>query len=316
MPAPNPIEQVQIADASLGSLTTTVAPANTVPTAPGPLSTSSRPPAAPARSGSAGQPLLTPKRNAKRAAVKVRRSSLSLVIPARNEARNVATVLDHLPSCVDEVILVDGRSSDVTQLMALTCRPDIRIINEPAPGKGHALRAGFEAARGDVIVAMDADGSMLPDEIPQILYFLDHGYDFLKGSRFVGGGGSLDITPLRKLGNRGLLMLANQFFDTQLTDLCYGFFGFRRQYLDHLGLTSTGFEIETELTVRAVTSGLRIAEVPSLEMPRRSGKSNLRSVRDGLRVLQILLRERAARLDQPPAVHGVRPESASTAASA
>jgi len=221
-----------------------------------------------------------------------RRSTVSLVIPAKNEARNLATVLEHLPDCVDEVILVDGRSSDVTQLMAITCLPDIRIIDEPAAGKGHALRAGFQAARNDVIVAMDADGSMLPEEIPQILYFLDHGFDFVKGSRFVGGGGSLDITPLRKLGNRGLLMLANRFFDTQLTDLCYGYFGFRRQYLDHLGLTSTGFEIETELTVRAVNAGLRIAEVPSLEMPRRSGRSSLRSFPDGIRVLRTLLHER------------------------
>jgi glycosyltransferase involved in cell wall biosynthesis len=113
-------------------------------------------------------------------------STVSLVIPARNEARNLSLVLENLPGCVTEVILVDGSSSDVTKLMASTCRPDIRIITEPAPGKGHALRAGFEAAHSDVIIAMDADGSMLPSEIPQLLYFLDNGYDFVKGSRFVG----------------------------------------------------------------------------------------------------------------------------------
>jgi hypothetical protein len=119
-----------------------------------------------------------------------------------------------------------------------------------------------------------------------------------KGSRFVGGGGSLDITLFRKLGNRGLLMLANRFFDVQLTDLCYGFFGFRRAYLSHLGLTSSGFEIETELTVRAITSGLRIAEVPSIELPRRSGSSNLNSIRDGIRVLRMLLRERSGSVER------------------
>jgi glycosyltransferase involved in cell wall biosynthesis len=221
------------------------------------------------------------------------RSTVSLIIPAKNEARNLAAVLTHLPNCVDEVILVDGRSSDVTRLMAQTCRPDIRIIGEPEPGKGHALRAGFDAASCDVIIAMDADGSMLPEEIPQLVWFLDHGYDFVKGSRFVGGGGSLDITTVRKLGNRFLLLLANIWFDARLTDLCYGFFGFRRQYLSHLGLCSAGFEIETELTVRAVISGLRIAEVPSLELPRRSGRSNLRSFHDGIRVLRTLLEERA-----------------------
>jgi glycosyltransferase involved in cell wall biosynthesis len=237
------------------------------------------------------------------------RSTVSLIIPAKNEARNLAAVLTHLPNCVDEVILVDGRSSDVTRLMAQTCRPDIRIIGEPEPGKGHALRAGFDAASCDVIIAMDADGSMLPEEIPQLVWFLDHGYDFVKGSRFVGGGGSLDITTMRKLGNRFLLLLANMWFDAQLTDLCYGFFGFRRQYLSHLGLCSSGFEIETELTVRAVISGLRIAEVPSLELPRRSGRSNLRSFRDGFRVLHTLLEERA---EQRGATGGARMTPAPT----
>jgi glycosyltransferase involved in cell wall biosynthesis len=234
------------------------------------------------------------------------KTTVSLVIPAKNEARNLATVLEHLPDCVTEVILVDGRSSDVTQLMARSCRPDIRIIGDPAPGKGHALRAGFAAARCDVVIAMDADGSMAPEEIPQFLWFLEHGFDFVKGSRFIGGGGSLDITPVRKLGNRGLLLIANMFFDVQMTDLCYGFFGFRRKYLDHLDLSSAGFEIETELTVRAVCAGLRIAEVPSLEHPRRSGRSSLRSFSDGYRVLRTLMNERSRQAhDRAPA----RPQS-------
>lgn len=219
------------------------------------------------------------------------RSTVSLVIPAKNEARNLPTVLDDVPRCVDEVILVDGCSSDSTKLMATSCYPDVRIITDPESGKGNALRAGFEAACGDIIVAIDADGSMSPREIPWFIYFLENGFDFVKGSRFIGGGGSLDITPLRRLGNKGLLAVANHLFSVQLTDLCYGFFAFRRRYLQHLDLCSTGFEIETELTVRAVQAGMRIAEVPSLEMPRRSGRSSLRSLPDGYRVLQTLLHE-------------------------
>lgn len=222
------------------------------------------------------------------------RSTVSLVIPAKNEARNLASVLHEVPDGVDEVILVDGRSSDVTPLMALSCRPDIRILSDAEPGKGCALRAGFEAARGDIIVGMDADGSMSPSEIPRYVYFLENGYDFVKGSRFVVGGGSLDITPLRRAGNRALVTTANLLYRVQLTDLCYGFFAFRRQYLEYLDLRSSGFEIETELVVRAVVSGLRIAEVPSLELPRRSGRSSLRAFHDGQRVLRTLLRERAA----------------------
>jgi glycosyltransferase involved in cell wall biosynthesis len=219
------------------------------------------------------------------------RSTVSLIIPAKNEARNLATVLGEVPGCVNEVILVDGQSSDSTKLMAMSCYPDVRIITDPKMGKGNALRAGFQAAQGEIVVAIDADGSMSPREIPSLIYFLENGYDFVKGSRFIGGGGSLDITPFRRLGNKALLMVANHLFSVQLTDLCYGLFAFRRKYLEHLNLSSGGFEIETELTVRAVRAGMRIAEVPSLEMPRRSGKSSLRSVPDGYRVLQTLLRE-------------------------
>lgn len=236
-----------------------------------------------------------------------KRSTVSLVIPAKNEARNLATVLGEVPSCVDEVILVDGRSSDVTAQMAQSCRPDIRILSDAGPGKGNALRAGFEAAAGDFIVAMDSDGSMSPREIPQFVYFLENGYDFVKGSRFVGGGGSLDITRLRRIGNRGLLAVANFLYQVQLTDLCYGFFAFRRQYLAHLDLRSPGFEIETEMTVRALVSGLRVAEVPSLEMPRRSGRSSLHVMRDGQRVLRILLQERLGGPRSQPRAIGTAP---------
>lgn len=221
-----------------------------------------------------------------------RRSTVSLVIPAKNEARNLPRVLGEIPRSVDEVILVDGLSTDVTHIVAKSYRPDIRIVHENRSGKGHALRAGFAAATGDILVAMDADGSMSPEEIPHLLYFLEHGFDFVKGSRFIGGGGSLDITSARRLGNTLLLGLTNLIHGTQFTDLCYGYFAFYRKYLHPLGLVSGGFEIETEVTIRAARIGLRIAEVPSLEMPRRSGSSNLRAVRDGARVLRTVLRER------------------------
>jgi glycosyltransferase involved in cell wall biosynthesis len=233
--------------------------------------------------------------------------TVSLVIPAKNEARNLATVLGHVPPRVGEVILVDGHSTDVTKIMAVSCRPDIRIVSQDEHGKGHALRAGFAAARGDIIVAMDADGSMAPSEIPNFIYFLEHGFDFVKGSRFIGGGGSLDLTKVRRVGNRALLAVANTLYRTTFTDLCYGYFAFYRKYLDHLDLMSSGFEIETELTIRAVRAGLRIAEIPSMEMPRRTGQSSLRSFPDGARVLRTLMRERssaAAHRSQPAAASG------------
>ncbi len=224
------------------------------------------------------------------------KTTVSLVIPVKNEARNLAWVLDQIPSCVDEILLVDGNSADATEAMARSCNPDVRIIAQSGPGKGAALRTGFEACTGDVVVMMDADGSMSPGEIPHYLHFLSNGYDFVKGSRFVGGGGSLDITPFRRLGNRFLLAMMNSLYDTNLTDLCYGFCAFDRRFLDNLDLSASGFEIEAQMTVRAVQAGLRIAEVPSLELPRRSGQSNLHAIRDGRRVLSALLVDHPGRL--------------------
>lgn len=216
--------------------------------------------------------------------------TVSLVIPVKNEARNIAWVLDQITDDIDEVILVDGNSTDATLVTARRCRPDVKVVSQRGAGKGDALRAGFLAATGDVIVMMDADGSMTPDEITHYLHFLANGYDFVKGSRFIPGGGSLDITSFRRMGNRFLLRLFNTLYQADLTDLCYGFCGFHRRYLEVLALSATGFEIEAEMVVRAMDAGLRIAEVPSLELPRRAGKSNLHSVRDGIRVLRTVLR--------------------------
>jgi glycosyltransferase involved in cell wall biosynthesis len=216
--------------------------------------------------------------------------TVSLVIPVRNEARNIAWVLEQIADDVDEIILVDGDSTDATLITARSYRPDIKVVPQEGAGKGSALRTGFFAAKGDLIVMMDADGSMAPQEIRHYVHFLCNGYDFVKGSRFIGGGGSLDITKFRRLGNWFLLTVFNSIYDADLTDLCYGFCAFHRRYLELLQLSATGFEIEAEMTVRAMQAGLRIAEVPSLELPRRSGKSNLRAVRDGTRVLRTVLK--------------------------
>lgn len=217
--------------------------------------------------------------------------TVSVVIPVKNEARNIGWVLEQITHDIDEIILIDGNSTDATLITAKSQRPDIKVVPQEGVGKGSALRTGFAAATGDVIVMMDADGSMAPQEICHYVHFLSNGYDFVKGSRFIGGGGSLDITWLRRLGNRFLLGVFNFLYQAELTDLCYGFCAFHRRYLEYLDLSATGFEIEAEMVVRAMRGGLRIAEVPSFELPRRAGKSNLRAIRDGSRVLQTVLRD-------------------------
>jgi glycosyltransferase involved in cell wall biosynthesis len=216
---------------------------------------------------------------------------VSVVIPARNEARNLPFVLARLPAGLFEVILVDGHSEDNTVGVAIRCRPDIRVVCQGGHGKGNALACGFAAARGEVIVALDADGSTDPAEIPRFVQALRRGADFAKGSRFARGGGSADITMLRRGGNLALLCLVNTLFRTRYTDLCYGFNAFWASCLPVLEVNCDGFEVETLLNLRAARSGLRVAEVPSFERPRLHGLSNLRAWPDGMRVLRTVLSE-------------------------
>jgi len=217
--------------------------------------------------------------------------SISVVIPAKNEARNIGWVLERMPSYVDEVIIVDGLSTDGTLEVAKMIAPDVVTVHEDRPGKGAAMRAGMAIARGDSIVVMDADGSMDPREIHLYVSALNAGADLAKGSRFLEGGGSTDITWLRQFGNGQLLALANALFRTNFSELCYGFMALRRSAIPRLQLDADGFEIETQIVTRAVRMGLQISEVPSQEAPRRYGESNLRTFRDGWRVLRTMFRE-------------------------
>lgn len=243
--------------------------------------------------------------------------TVSVVVPTRNEARNIGGVLARLPDRVDEVILVDGGSMDGTVAAARAVRPDIRVVQQGRTGKGNALAAGFAAATGDYIVMIDADGSMDPAEMPRFLGALDQGAEYVKGSRFLAGGGSSDITALRWCGNHLLLALANTLFRSRFTDLCYGYNAFRRDCLSAFPLLfqkaesrlpqwGDGFEIETILNTQAVKAGLVIREVPSFEAARRFGESNLRTFRDGSRVLAAILRERASTAQSPVRVPAPR----------
>jgi glycosyltransferase involved in cell wall biosynthesis len=218
--------------------------------------------------------------------------TVSAVIPSLNEGPNIGWVLERLPACVDEVLIVDGRSTDDTIDEALRVRPDARVVHETEPGKGVALRAGFERARGDFVVMLDADGSMAPSEIVRYVAALDEGNDVVKGSRFLEEGGTTDISRLRSIGNLGLLALANGLYGCRFSELCYGYMAFRRSALPRLRLTAAGFEIETQIVAHAVRAGLRIKEIPSFEAARRNGESHLHTFRDGSRVLGELLRAR------------------------
>jgi glycosyltransferase involved in cell wall biosynthesis len=183
---------------------------------------------------------------------------------------------------------VDGCSEDGTVGVAKRLFPSIRVVPQKGSGKGDALIEGFAHCTGDAVVALDADGSMDPGEIATFVAAMEAGFQYVKGSRMMPGGGSDDLTPLRRFGNWVFRSLARVFFGCKYTDLCYGYFAFVRGTVDSLDLKSDGFEIETEIGIKAHVAGLRILEVPSHESRRLNGDSQLRTFRDGWRILQVL----------------------------
>ncbi|MGM9442702.1 glycosyltransferase family 2 protein [Streptomyces murinus] len=220
---------------------------------------------------------------------------VSVVIPAMNEAKNLPYVFKSLPDWIHEVVLVDGNSTDDTVEVARSLWPRLKVVPQRGRGKGDALITGFEACSGDIIVMVDADGSADGGEIVSYVCALVSGADFAKGSRFANGGGTDDMTFVRKLGNWALCTVVNRKFGARYTDLCYGYNAFWRHCLDKIDLDCTGFEVETLMNIRVVKAGLRVQEIPSHEYLRIHGTSNLRAVRDGLRVLRVILRERSNR---------------------
>lgn len=226
---------------------------------------------------------------------------VSVVIPTLNEAKNLPHVIGKLPADIHELIIVDGNSTDGTVEVAQELYPSVRIVGESRKGKGHALAAGFAASTGDIIVMLDADGSMDPGEIKLYVDALVNGADFVKGSRFIAGGGSTDITGLRRLGNLFFTTTTNLLFGAKYTDLCYGYNGFWADVLPVIDLDCAGFEVETLINIRILKAGLSVAEVPSFESDRIYGESNLRTFRDGTRVLRTIVRERFSRGSRRPA---------------
>ncbi|MEU2510753.1 glycosyltransferase family 2 protein [Streptomyces syringium] len=220
---------------------------------------------------------------------------VSVVIPAMNEAENLPYVFKTLPDWIHEVVLVDGNSTDNTVQVARDLWPDVKVVEQLGKGKGDALITGFAACTGEIIVMVDADGSADGNEIVSYVSALVGGADFAKGSRFANGGGTDDMTPIRKLGNRVLTSIVNHKFGARYTDLCYGYNAFWKRCLDELALDCAGFEVETLMNIRVAKAGLRVQEIPSHEFVRIHGTSNLRAVRDGLRVLHVILREHGAK---------------------
>ena len=220
-----------------------------------------------------------------------RRSRVVCIIPTLNEQPSIGSVISRAKKYVDEIIVVDGKSEDGTVAEAL--KNGVSIMIQRGFGKGAAIRQAFNVVDADFVIMMDGDGSMDPEEIPSFLEKLSSGADMVRGSRFLQGGGTSDLTLVRKFGNRVFLFLTNALFSTRFTDLCYGFKAFKATALHRLNvdLKANGFEIETEISIKAAKAKLDIQEVPSYEHKRKHGESHLNAVRDGWHILRVIIKE-------------------------
>jgi glycosyltransferase involved in cell wall biosynthesis len=216
--------------------------------------------------------------------------TVSAVIPALGDVDCLTWVLGRLPAWVNEVVVITNGLDQLSEVVHQHL-PNARVVGQSGNGKSNALRCGFDASTGDIIVMLDADGSTDPIEIPRFVAALRTGADFAKGTRFMAGGGSVDPTA-HSFGNRALTGLANRMLGSQFSDVRYSYNAFWRRCLPQLRPDIYGFGFETVLPLRAMRSGLRVVEVPSFESNPSSGSDGFSRRGDTMRVLRTVLAER------------------------
>ena len=220
-----------------------------------------------------------------------KRPSVTALICTLNEEGSLPHVLPRVPDWVDEVLLVDGHSTDNTVAVAKELRPDIRVLYQPGRGKGDALRYGIREANTAIIVTLDADGTTDPKDMPRFVEPLLNGCDFVKGSRFRLG------LPANKprhriVGNWIIAIAFDLLFFRTYTDLCSGYNAFWKKALATVDLSGGDFEDEPLVNVRVRKAGLKVKEVGHIDRGRVGGDSKAPSWRQGFGAIRTIVRER------------------------
>jgi len=215
---------------------------------------------------------------------------ISVVIPCHNEEDGIRAVLEQMPAIVDEVVVVDNASTDRTAEVAAGA--GARVVSESRKGYGRAYKTGFAAARGDIIVTMDGDGTYPPDSIPLLLYVLvEERVDFMSARRWRSRSGE-SKSPIRLLGNAILSGATMALFFKFIIDSQSGMWVFRRDILKRVDPRSDGMALSEEIKILAFTH----PDLSCLEMPiyygERIGESKLNLWRDGFANLFFLAKMR------------------------
>lgn len=205
---------------------------------------------------------------------------VTAVIPARNEERSIAEMIERTRPFCDELIVVDGHSVDRTATIAASFGDGVRVVKDNKKGKGDAIRVGAFAARYETVVFLDADGSHDPKDIPALVEPIARGEaDLVVGSRGKGGSDELhgDVEKLlRMIGSDIILIGINLRWKQNLTDSQNGFRAIRTDVIRSLDLQENITTIEQEMTMKALKKGFRVGETATHEYSRKYGDSTIR----------------------------------------
>ena len=210
---------------------------------------------------------------------------LTIVIPALNEQASIAGVISGCLSYSDDILVVDGHSSDNTAAIAASL--GARVIYDHRKGKGDAIRSSIAHIQREITVFIDADGSHDPDDIPVLVRpILENRADHVCGSRLLGGSSELHggfDECLRLMGSSFITACINHRFRINLSESQNGFRAIKTKVLKKLGLRENITTIEQEMTIKTIRQGFRMAEVPSHEYRRQAGSSNIKISRVAFR---------------------------------
>ena len=225
----------------------------------------------------------------------MKKPSISIILPARNEELTIGKVIDEIPRQALEregyqvdVLVVDNNSSDRTKQIAQ--EKAATVIVEQRRGKGRAMRAAFRKVEADYIFMLDADYTYPATYIPEMVKILKH-FPVVIGSRLKGQREKGAMRQLNLIGNHLLTWLANILYQTKISDLCTGYWGFRREVIQNISLTAEGFQLEAEILTQLAKKGYVIAEIP-IYYRQREGKAKLAGLKDGIRIGRMLLSKR------------------------